>query len=117
MGALLFYVRAVDNKVLAALNTIGTQRAAATGGTNESIDRLLDYSAAYPNDGIVYRSRKMVLAAHSYAVFYNEFKGRIRSGSHVFPAEDEPIPGWNGSMLTIARIIKFGHVIERPKPN
>ena len=77
VGALLFYVRAVDNKVLADLNTIGTQQAAATKGTNEAIDRLLDYSTTYPDDGIVYRARKMVLAAHSYAVFYNESKGRI----------------------------------------
>ena len=71
VGALLFYKRAVDNNVLVFLNTIGTQQAAATESTNESIDHLLDNLATYPNDGIVYRAIKMVLAVYSDAEFHN----------------------------------------------
>ena len=57
MGALLFYGRSVDNKVLVELNTIGNQHAEAIEGTNEAIYHLLDYLATYSNNGIVYISR------------------------------------------------------------
>ena len=43
--ALLFYGRALDNKVVEALNTIGTQQAASTESTNGAIEYLLDYLA------------------------------------------------------------------------
>ena len=69
--ALLFYGQAVDKKVLVALNTIGTQQAVSTESTNEAIDHLLDYLATYPNNGILYRAKKMVLAVNSYAGFHN----------------------------------------------
>ena len=107
VGGVLFYGREVDNKVLLALNNIGTQHTAATESTNESINHLLDYLVTYPNDGIVYRARKMVLVANLDADFHNKYKGQIRAGSHVFLVEDEPIPRWNGTILTIARVIKF----------
>ena len=42
VGALLFYGREVDNKVLVDLNTICNQQAAASEGTNEAIYHLLD---------------------------------------------------------------------------
>ena len=31
----------------------------------------------------------------------------IRSGAHMFLAEDEPMPKWNGPVLTISQIMKF----------
>ena len=71
VGALLFYGRAVDNKVLVALNNIGTQWTVSTESTNEAIDHLLDYLSNYPNDDIFYRSRKMVLSAHSDSGLHN----------------------------------------------
>ena len=76
VGAFLFYGRAVDNKLLVTLNSIGTQQVAATEATNEAVNQMLDYLATYPNDGIVYRSSNMILAAHSDAGFHNESKGR-----------------------------------------
>ena len=63
--------------------------------------------AAYPDDGIVYHSSNMVLAAHTNAGFQHESKGRSRAGSHIFLVEDAPFPRWNGAILTIAQIIKF----------
>ena len=38
VGAVLFYGRAVDNKLLVALNSIGTQQAAASEATNEAVN-------------------------------------------------------------------------------
>ena len=42
VGAVLFYGRAVDNKLLVTLNFIGTQQAAATEATNEAANQMLD---------------------------------------------------------------------------
>ena len=53
VGALLYYARAVDKKLLVALNVIGTQQAAATEATAAAISQLLDYAATYPNDGTI----------------------------------------------------------------
>ena len=107
MGALLYYTCAFDNKLLVALSTIGGQQAVATKKTNKAINQLLDYCAIYTNNGIVYRSSDMSLCAHSDAGFHNESRGRSRARAHLFLAEDEPIPKWNGPVLTIAQIMTF----------
>ena len=70
-GAVLLYGKAVNNKLLVTLNSIGTHQAAATESTNEAFNQMLDYIATYPNDGIVYRASYMILAAHSDAGFQN----------------------------------------------
>ena len=49
----------------------------------------------------------MILTAHSDAVFNNETKARSRSGEHIFLSENEPIPRWNGTILTIEQMIKY----------
>ena len=84
VGAVLFYGKAIDNKLLVTLNSIDTHQAAGTEATNEAVNQMLDYLSTYPNDGTVYRSRNMILAAHSDAGFHNESKGRSRSGAHFF---------------------------------
>ena len=70
--ALIWIGRAVDNKLLVSLSTIGPQQASSTEYTNKAIHQLLDYCATYPDDGILYRSRDMFLAGHSDASFNNE---------------------------------------------
>ena len=45
IGALLFYGRAVANKLIVALSELGKQQAAATQATNDAILKLLDYVA------------------------------------------------------------------------
>ena len=107
VGALLYYARAVDNKLLVALSAIGAQQASATEATAAAIGQLLDYCATYPSDGIVYRASDMVLCAHSDAGFHNEANARSRAGAHIFLAEDDAVPRWNGPVLTVAQIIKF----------
>ena len=49
----------------------------------------------------------MIICAHSDAGFHNEIRGRSIAGAHMFLAEDETIPKWNGPVLTIAQIMKF----------
>ena len=92
VGALLYYARAVDNKLLVGLSVIGAQQASATQRTGASIDQILDYCATYPADGILYRSIDMVLCAHSDAGFHNESKGQNRAGAHIFLSENDAMP-------------------------
>ena len=73
----------MDNKLLLGLSAIGSQQAAATQLTNEAIDQILDYSATYPSDGILFCSSDMVLCAHYDAGFQNDSKGRSRDGAHI----------------------------------
>ena len=62
--AVLFYGWALDNKLIVALNDIGTQHTTDTAITNEAFNHLIDYLDTYPNYGIVYRASSMLLATH-----------------------------------------------------
>ena len=105
VGALLYYTRAVDNKIIFGISSIGVQRAAATESTAEAINHLLDYCSTYPNNGIVFRASDMVLAAHSEVGFNNESKAHSRAGANIFLSENDQVPRWNGPILTNAQII------------
>ena len=107
VGALLYYARAVDNKLLVALSAIASRQATATIATEKAVHLLLDYVVTYPNDGIVYRASNMVLCGHSDAGFLNETNSRSRAGAHIFLSENDASPRFNGAVLAIAQIIKF----------
>ena len=107
VGGLLYYGKAVDNKILTTLSAIGSQQSKATENTKKAINMLLDYCATYPNDGIKYRSSDMVLCGHSDAGFNNESGSRSRAGAHIFLSEDDNFPRWNGPVLAIAQIMKY----------
>ena len=106
----------MDNKLLVGLSAIGSHQAAATQRTNDDINQILDYCATYPADGIIYRSSNMVLCAHYDAGFHNESKGRSRAGSHIFLYENDALPRWNRSVITLAKIIIFSCLLL-PKQN
>ena len=107
VGSLLYYARAVDNKLLVALSAIASRQAQATVATEQAVNLLLDYVATYPNDGIVYRASDMILCAHADAGFLNETNARSRAGAHIFLSENDPFPRFNGAVLSVAQIIKF----------
>ena len=56
IGALLYYGRAVDNKLIVALSDLASTQASATEPTTTNLSQLLDYLSTYPDDGILYRS-------------------------------------------------------------
>jgi hypothetical protein len=89
------------------LSTIAATQASATENTRAKINKLLNYCATYPNDGITYRASSMVLAGHSDASYNSEPNSRSRAGGHIFLSEDAPIPRNNGPILSISRIIKY----------
>ena len=53
-GSLLYYARAVNNKLLIALSAIPAHQAKATVAIEQAVDLLLDYVATYPNDSVVF---------------------------------------------------------------
>jgi hypothetical protein len=108
IGSLLFYARAVDNKLLMTISAIGASQASATESTLNEINKLLDYCTTYPSDGITYRASNMVLAAHSDASFLSESKSRSRAGGHIFLSKDDPIP-------PISRVMKHIWVLQLRK--
>ena len=71
------------------------------------MNQLLDYFATYPNDGITYHARAMILSGHSNAGYLNESRTRSRADTHIFLSKDKPMPRLNVPILTIAEIIKF----------
>ena len=95
-GALLYYGRVVDNKLLVALSELGFTQAAATKLTKADLSQLLDYLSTYPDDGILYRSSAMILAAHSDAAYLNVSRARSRAGAHIMLSENTPVPSING---------------------
>ena len=97
----------MNNKLLVGLSAIVSQQAAATQGTNEATNQILDYCATYPADGILYHYSNMVLCAHSDVGFHNESKGLSRAGAHIFLSENNYMPRWNGPVLKLSQIIKF----------
>ncbi len=80
IGLLLYYARAVDNKLLVTLNAIAARQSKATIHMEQLVHTLLDYVATYLNDGIVYRASAMVLCAHTDASYINKTKSRSRAG-------------------------------------
>ena len=52
-GSLLYYINAVDNKLLVTLSKIGSTQAAATEITNSDFSLIPDYLATYPYNGIL----------------------------------------------------------------
>jgi hypothetical protein len=105
--SILYYARAVDNKLLVALYAISAQQAKAMLHTEKLVKMLLNYIATYPNHGIVYRASDMVLCAHADAGYLNKTQSRSRAGAHIYLLEDNPTPRFNSTVLTIATIIKF----------
>jgi len=74
VGALLYYARAVDNKLLVVLGSIVTQTYLPTQTTQDSINQLLQYVSTYQNDSIIYRKSEMQLVAHSNTGYLNKPK-------------------------------------------
>ena len=103
--ALLYYARAGNNKLLVSLSAIEAQKSSATEKILKAINHLLDFCDTYPDDDIVYRSSDMIMTAHSDVGFNTETKARSRVGVHIFLSKNEPIPRWNGPILTIKYVL------------
>ena len=62
--------------------------------------------ATYPDDGILFRKSDIILAAQAEAGLPKKSRARSISGAHIFLSENDLKPKLNGTVLTIAQIIK-----------
>ena len=107
ISTLLYYARAVDNKLLATISILGSQEATATKATAKAIDQLLNYLAIYPDGSTTYHASRMILCARANAGFLNESKGYSQVGAHIFVSKNDPFPRHNSPILSISQIMKL----------
>ncbi len=105
-GTFLFYARAVDPTMLVALSSLAAEQCKPTERTMEKCKQFLDYAATQEDAVITYRKSDMVLAIHSDASYLSEPRARSRAGGHFFLSENDQDPSDNGSVHTVAKIIK-----------
>ena len=105
-GTFLYYSRAVDNTMLAALCALASKQASSTRKTMEKVMTFLDYAASQEEAVITYHESDMVLACHSDASYLSEPGARSRAGGHFFLSSNAEMPANNGAVLNIAQIIK-----------
>ena len=61
VGTLLYHTRAVNNPVLPAFSTIGTDQSIGTEAATLVTTQLLDYCVTYPDPVLRFKASKMVL--------------------------------------------------------
>ena len=110
VGTILYYARAVDMTVLAALSSIASQQSKATEGTMAQLKHMLDYLATHPDATVRFHASDMILNIHSDASYLSEPGGKSRAAGHFFlgwiPRDGEPIR-LNGAFFTLCSILKF----------
>jgi hypothetical protein len=92
--------------MLTALGSIAAQQANPTKNTMIKVKQFLDYAFTHPDAIMTYQASDMVLAAHSDASYLSEAYACSQAGGHFFMSSNTPCPHSNGTVLTIAQIIK-----------
>ena len=92
--------------MLTALSTIATQQSSPTEQTMQKVKQFFDYSSTHPSAIVTYHASDMVLAGHNDASYLSKSKARGRAGGHFFMSNNTEYPANNGSILTVAKIIK-----------
>jgi hypothetical protein len=117
LGTFLYYARAVDSTMLAAIGSIATQQASATQSTLRAVTQLLDYAASHPDAVIRFKASGMILHVESDASYLSETKARSRvAGYHYLsdaprdptkpPAPDALPPPLNGAINVPCKILR-----------
>jgi hypothetical protein len=111
IGTFLFYARAVDSTMLAALSTLSSEQASATENTEAAVQHFLNYCATHPDAKVRYVASDMILRIHSDASYLSERNARSRSGGHFYLGNATGKPNiHNGAILEKVEIIK--HVMS-----
>ena len=106
VGKLLYYARAVDPTMIAAINKVASQQARPTEETEKQSIRLLQYAKTYPNAHITYYPSEMQLIVHTDASHLSETFSRSRAGGHFYLGnKDNTDKLVNGSIHNISTII------------
>ena len=84
VGSFLYYGRAVDLTILAALSAIAGQQSKPTKQTEQQVEQFLNYMATHPEAKIRCHDSDMVLNVHSDASYLTAPKSRSRAGGLFF---------------------------------
>jgi hypothetical protein len=117
LGTLLFYARAVDSTMLAAIGTLAAQQARGTQHTMRGITHLLNYCATHPNAVVRFVASDMILHVESDASYLSEPKARSRAAGYYYlsdlplapnspPAPTTPQPRENGAINILCQILR-----------
>jgi len=104
-GVFLFYSRAVDPTMLAAVNKISTEQSKPTQATLKAVDRLLSYAEQFPTAQLVLKRSNMKLWVQSDASYHSESGTRSRAGGILYFGLDVATGSINGAIDHMSTII------------
>jgi hypothetical protein len=79
-GMLLYYVRAVEPKLILPVFFLASEQTQATSTTADKVIKLLNYCATHPEAKLRYHASNMVLNIHSDASYLSECEAKSRAG-------------------------------------
>jgi hypothetical protein len=88
IGTLLYYARAVDCTMLAALGSLAA--APTTQVTAKAITQLLNYATTHPDAVLSYQASDMILHVHSDASYQSESQSCSWAGGYFFLSSNSP---------------------------
>lgn len=106
VGTLLYYSRAVDPTLAAALSTIASQQSHGTQAVMDACHQLLDYVATHPNATIRYCASDMILALDTDGSYLSEPGAKSRAAAYFYLTKKDNPEFHNGSVLILSAIIK-----------
>jgi hypothetical protein len=104
IGVYLFYARAVDCTMLTAVNHLASM--APTDKAMAGAQRLIAYSASYPDHRITYRACDMILHVQSDASYLTRSNARSVAGGIAYLGDLHDSVTLNGAIACISTIIK-----------
>ena len=96
--------------VLAALTTLGSEKAKSTTNPMKFTKHLLDYLSTHTNAKMRYYASDMVLNINSDSSYASERGARSHAAIHFFLGlmpQDNALIRLNGAIYTLCNIIKF----------
>jgi hypothetical protein len=72
----------------------------------KKVQQFLDYASTHPDAVVAYHESDVVLTGHSDASYLSKSKAHSRACRHFFMSNNTAKPPNNGTILTIAQIIK-----------
>ena len=113
IGYYLYYGRAVDNTLLAALGTLAASQTEGTEETIKATTHFLNYIATHPEARVRFHKSNMILHVHSDGSHLLERKSRSRIAGFYWlngkdnPNPQAPLPKLNGAIHIVSRILKM----------
>ena len=106
VGSFIWYGRACDPTLTAALSAIGSRQNKATAAVQKAAHHLLDYLATHPNAAIRYHASDMILAFDTDASYLSEINGKSRAAAYYYMTRKGDRSSHNGAIDVLSTIIK-----------